>query len=882
MDKYEYKVKLDQIEKLAAKRDYVTAAKIADGIDWRKIKSVTTLTMIADIYEASNRLEDCYELLNMVYDRSPIGRRVVYRLAEVATKMHDFEEAIELYKEFIRIAPHDLNKYILKYQIYRERGSAVEDQIKILEEYKNHEYDEKWSYELAGLYEEAGLIDRCIEECDELILWFSEGEYVVKAMELKRKYQELTASQLEKYEHRFEYLEKEAKEAEAFDEEDKETEETVEEAEKVAESAEGTVKEIIDTEEVFPEVSVEESPVTEAEEVAEALETEQPKDAAEEKAEDDTPTISEINTNKFSTINLQAELAKGIQMFLEEEEEQSEPQEVTQEFIPVKEVIRTEEVSEDVAVAEEPAVEEAEAEEAAESAEETAQEVETEETAEEVAEETSFEEETVQKPQAEEMKKEPLSETAELQSEILKYVAVKQEPKMEDYFHTEEDGQLSLAIGEDNVLEKQITGQMTIEEILEAWEEKKRQAREQIANAESKKQAVPFETGEITSLLEDFIPKTPKDVQALMEEIEAETTGEVKASEDTQAEKETVSVAEEAASEELEDDLPMDIDLADVLEAALEEPKEEVQEETVPKSVKEEIPVEETRVEEVMNGRVGENTASMLDAIERALALEITPIETSGKYLTEEQEKIFAYFTSVSGMKKQLLNLLNEDHLYVGKTNSKEGNLIITGHPGNGKTTLAIDIVKAFQRQRREKGGKLAKVTGDGLNKKEPAEIIKKLGGGALIIERAGGLKDEIVEKLSKAMEDNTGGLLVILEDDFKEINKLLERHVGFAAKFTRAVDIPIFSNDELVAFGKSYAEEQEYYFEELAVLALYDCIGVRQTSDHVVNITEVKEFVDDAIAHAEKKSKGLFARLSKKRIDEYGNKLLLEEDFDC
>ena len=210
MDKYEYKVKLAQIEKLVAKKDYVTAAKIADGIDWRKVKSVTTLNMVADIYEATNRLEDCYEILNMVYDRSPVGRRVVYRMTEIATKMHDFEEAIDLYKEFVKIAPRDLSKYILKYQIYRERGSSVTDQITILEEYKSYEYDERWAYELACLYEEAGMIDRCIEECDELILWFSEGEYVAKAMELKMKYQELTASQQEKYEHRFDYLEQEA------------------------------------------------------------------------------------------------------------------------------------------------------------------------------------------------------------------------------------------------------------------------------------------------------------------------------------------------------------------------------------------------------------------------------------------------------------------------------------------------------------------------------------------------------------------------------------------------------------------------------------------------------------------------------------------------
>ena len=808
MDKYEYKVKLDQIEKLAAKKDYVTAAKIADGIDWRKVKSVTTLTMIADIYEESNRLEDCYELLNMVYDRSPIGRRVVYRLAEVATKMHDFEEAIELYKEFVRIAPHDLNKYILKYQIYRERGSSVEDQIVILEEYKSHEYDEKWAYELACLFEEAGQIDRCVEECDELILWFSEGEYVAKAMELKLKYQELTATQQEKYEHRFDYLENEPEEAVHLDEEP-EAEEAVDEVSQEAESAEA--------------LSVEQEALTE-----EAITQVEPET-------EDTPKVSEINTGKYNTINLQEELAKGIQMFLDEEEEKTEEisdKTDTQEFIPVKETV------------------------------------------------------TVVKEEVPE--KEALSATADLQQEISKYAAEKTEQKMEDFLKTEEDGQISLAIGEENILEKQITGQMTIDEILRAWEEKKRQVRDQIENAEGQKQAVPFETGEITNLLQDFIPKTPKDVQEIIEEIEKEfpaeaelePTEEAVAAEPEPADEaaaesvetvEEVSVSEEP--ETLEDDLPIDIDLAEVLEAALEEPKEKEVEETAAESEE----VQDKEDEEA----VGQNTASMLDAIERALAVQIAPLETSGKYLTEEQEKIFAYFTSVSGMKKQLLELLNEEHQYVRKEDSKEGNLIITGHPGNGKTTLAIDIVKAFQKQRREKGGKLAKVTGDGLNKKDPADVVKKLGGGALIIERAGSLKDDVVEKLSEAMEGTTGGLLVILEDDLKEINSLLGKHAGFAAKFTRSVDIPIFSNDELVAFGKSYAEEQEYYFDEMAVLALYDSIGVRQTADHVVNITEVKEFVDDAIAHAEKKSRGLFARLSKKRIDEYGNKLLLEEDFD-
>ena len=853
MDKYEYKVKLAQIEKLAAKKDYVTAAKIADGIDWRKVKSVTTLSLIADVYEATNRLEDCYEILNMVYDRSPVGRRVVYRLTEVATKMHDFEEAIDLYKEFVKIAPHDLSKYILKYQIYRERGSAVEDQIVILEEYKSHEYDERWSYELACLYEEAGMIDRCIEECDELILWFSEGEYVAKAMELKMKYQELTASQMEKYENRFAYLEQVE---EAFYDEESEDDQEAAVIEKPMEE---------NVSEVSQNVPVEE--------------------------EDDTPKVSEINTNKFSTMNLQEELAKGLQQILAQAEEEAleepaaEEKVETQEFVIAKEVvIPRAEITEEVAEAETAAV-----------IEENADKVfEVEEAAE--AEEIAKVEEIPVKETAEEVpsKKENLSETAELKTEILKYTTIAKEPKMEEMLRTEEDGQISLAIGEENILEKQITGQMTIEEILEAWEVKKRQAREKMEYAAEKRPAVLFETGEITSLLQDFIPRTTREVQLTQETC---PKAEMMAQEPLFETEEAVDTIAEPEVSETEM-MPEEFSAAEEMMSEVQEPDvEEIQEEAskdIQEDLKDEpLPIVETYVDELLeddlpqdiekaeNDLVGQNTASMLDAIERALAMEIAPVETAGNYMTEEQEKIFAYFTSVNGMKKQLATLLNEEAAYTGREDSKEGNLIITGHPGNGKTTLAIDIVKAFQKQRREKGGKLAKVTGDGMNKKNPEDVVQKLGGGVLIIEHAGCLNDETVEKLSSAMEGPTCGLMVILEDASEEINVLLEKHERFALKFNRSVDIPIFSNDELVAFGKSYAEEQEYYFDEMAVLALYDSIGVRQTSDHVVNITEVKEFVDDAIAHAEKKSRGLFAKLSKKRIDEYGNRLLLEEDFD-
>lgn len=829
MDKYEYGIKLEQIEKLTAKKDFITAAEIADGIDWRREKSVDTLFMIADIYEATDRLEDCYEILNIVYDRSATGRRAVYRLTQIATKKHDFEEAIELYKEYVQIAPYDPNKYILKYRISRESGSSVEEQILILEEYKSHEYDEEWAYELACLYEEAGRIPQCIEECDQLILWFSEGEYVKKALELKMKYQDLTAAQQEKYDNCMKQQEEEL-----------------------------TCKE-------------EETASQETEESA-ALEIE---NETEEPA-DDTPKISVINTNKFSTLNLQEELAKGVRGIFEQDKTAVEESHDLQE---AEQAASETEGAETVTESDFETTEAEEAEKDLVEIENTETETDFETTEAEEAEKNLIEAENT------EIETETDLETAEaVQTDIEKQ---KTADHPEEVILTETENALDLDVSDEEFLNRRITGSMTIGEIVAAWEARKKMAKEQEADAaiENEKTAVPVETGEISSLLQDFIPSTPKEEKA--EENEEftdlpEIDLTVLEEQDQEEFVKTIEQEEEPIEEDfsekiiehtecIEDDLPQDIEEA---ELSVEEELEEVQE------ITEEIPEKENAEESDEEG-VSQNTAAMLDAIERALAQEIAQTESKGKYLTEEQEKIFTYFTMVDGMKKQLLKLLEEDKAYAGKTDSAEGNLIITGHPGNGKTTLAIDIVKAFQKQRHVSGGRIAKVTGDKMNRKETEEVIKKAGGGALVIERAGGMNTATVEKLLMALEGETGGLLVILEDSLEEIQHLAEENPGLEQKFNRSVNIPIFSNNELVSFGKSYAEENEYYFDELAVLALYDCIGVRQTSDHVVNIAEVKEILDDAMAHADKKSKGFFARLSKKRIDECGNKLLLEEDFE-
>lgn len=872
MDKYEYGIKLEQIEKLIAKKDFVTAAKIADDIDWRREKSVDTLFMIADIYEETERLEDCYEILNMVYDRSATGRRAVYRLTQIATKRHDFEEAIELYKEYAEIAPNDLSRYLLKYQICRESGASAEEQIRILEEYIRNEYDEKWAYELACLYEEAGRFPQCIETCDRLILWFGEGEYVKKALELKMKYQDLTAAQQAKYEKCLKQQEEELLQQET-------------EAEDQLQETHGAMESVTETE-----------------------------DGA-----DDTPQISVINTNKFSTLNLQEELAKGVRGIFEQETKGTEA-ETEQTFDEAQKIEAEQEEN----------VEEPENEETA--SEETVRDTQNAETVlEENVEDTENVEiaqkemhselentETVLKENIKDTENDE-SDTEETISEAENAETVPEETDSETENDktdlTEEDApenQLDLNVSDEEFLNKRITGSLTIGEIVAAWEAKKHMAKEleETMPKEQGKPAVSVETGEISSLLEDFIPSTPKETkrEELFEEqeesleelpeervtdsdeekaedleelpeidlsfLEVEKTEEDTETKDLKEEPETIKVVFEEEpfeqaedTEGIEDDLPEDIEDAELIfeEESLLLPEEDLGE-------KEKLEDEET---------ISQNTAAMLDAIEKALAQEISQTETSGKHLTEEQEKIFTYFMMVSGMKKQLLKLLEEDKAYAGKTDSSEGNLIITGHPGNGKTTLAIDIVRAFQKQRHAGKGKLAKVTGDKMNRKEIAEVIQKSCGGALIIERAGGMNAVTVEKLLMAMENETGGLLVILEDSKEEIDRLISEKPEIAQKFNRSVNIPIFSNNELVSFGKAYAEEKEYYFDELAVLALYDCIGVRQTSDHVVNVAEVKEILDEAMTHADKKSRGFFARLSKKRIDEYGRKLLLEEDFE-
>ena len=735
MDKYEYRLKAEQIEKLAGKKDYETAAKIADTIDWRRVRSLDMLYVVSEVYEAMERYEDCMEILNIAYDRAPVGRMLLYKMTEIATKMHEFKEAINLYREFVKAAPHDQSRYILKYQIYRERGSSLEDQIQTLQEYKTHEYQERWAYELASLYAEAGMTEECVRECDELILWFSEGEYVTKAMELKMQYAPLTAAQQEKYDKAM-----------------------------------------------------------------------QP----EEEPHDYKKTEVAFHDDKFSTVNLQAELAANLDEILLDGDD----------GIDIPELPSDDEVKE----------------------EEPMEEVKTEESDDIELESLDLDvpemEEPEEIPEIEESEEEP--EDIELESLDLDIPEIEEPEDIPELKEPEEK----------NPLEDNLTEQLTIPDVLAEWDSKRAKTEAMLkANAEkeeARKAKAMQETAELLKLISGESADIPEDVRKILNEIE----------EEKQAITPIVTV----------DDLPQNIEEDDEAGEMIVEEIGDEQPEEVKLSQKEQIP---------------SGSKNTIRDLERSLAVQVTETAVKSGYLTREQARLFTYFATVKGMSKQLSGLLKGAEPS-SHNNSSRGNLVITGPHGNGKTTLAIDIVRALQKDGRIEGRKLAKISGSKLNSKDAHEVLGKLKGGALIIESAGGLAEATLMALSLAMEGDTGGLLIILEGTSDEIQKIFRKNKNFASKFDYMVDVPIFSNDELVNFGKAYALENEYVFDEFAMLALYDKIGCKQTLDHDVSVAEVKEIIDQAIEHAEKGGfKSFFAKMTKQNVDEDGNHVLREQDFE-
>ena len=860
MDKYEYRLKAEQIEKLVKKKDYQTAVKISDTIDWRRVKNLNMLYIVADLYEAVERYEDCMEILNIAYDRAPVGRMLLYKMTEIATRTHNFEEAIKLYREFVKAAPHDQSRYILKYQIYRERGSSLDDQIKTLKEYKTHEYQEKWAYELASLYDQAGMQEDCVRECDELILWFSEGEYVTKAMELKMKYEPLTPVQQDKYDHR--YQTGASVNVGEDDYEEREVSVNTDKFSTINLQAElaANLDEMLQKDEGDIDVpdlglgATEELTIPEVEEIG--------PEPVEESVESE-PVEKSIEPEELTVPDIPA-----IEEIIEPEavEKSTEPEELTVPDIPAIEEIEPEPVEESMEP-EELMMEELEPEEL-KMEELMPEEIEPEPVVEEIEPEPVVEEiesepvieEIEPEPVAEEIEPEPVVEEIEPEPVVEE---IEPEPVVEEINPEPEEPQLI----------KQITGRIEIDKILQEWDNKKSETaavlKAKEPEEEARKEKVRQETAELVKLISGTSDDIPEDVQQILKDLDEE-------------QKQVNAVV-------TEDDLPKDIDALDDLDEAEDLT---IQELSVPEDIVYAAKPDHEMVEsepktkpansnkEKITSETG--SMNMIQELEKSLAREVADMTIKEGHLTREQAKIFAYFTAVRGVGEQLASLF-KGQAGASKVNSACGNVVVTGESGNGKTTLAIDIVKALQKLQRVESSRLAKISGKKLNTRDIYETLGKLKGGALIIEKAGGLSDASMMALSLAMEGDTGGLLIILEDQKTEIQRLFHKNSNLASKFEYKVDIPVFTNDELIAFARSYARELGFSYDEFAVLALYDRIGNGQTNDHRVSVAEVKDMVDAAIEHSEKGGvRKLFAKITGKSVDEEGYRLLHEQDFEA
>ena len=769
-----------------AEGNYHMAEELADSINWKRVRNANSLIKAGEVYETAERYDDAKEMFLLAYERSPIGRTIVYRLAELAIHVGNYDEAMEYYEEFVEMAPNDSLKFVLKYKIYKAKGESLAEQIQILEDLKEQEYIEEWAYELAYLYHQAGMSEKCVEACDELILWFGDGAYVEKALELKMLYQPLTKQQEEKYRQ-------------------------------FRQKRDGVV-------EVRPNDMLNSGEI-----VSEVVKI---------------PQVT-MNASRFNTVNLQNELAKNMQQIMDA----TEKEEVNDSMDAIKKMV----------------------------------------------EEIPY----LQLPHESEEQKEEKYGHIETDEEIDGSLKI----NFKEMLAEDSDGQISLYVPKDPMVERQITGQMSIQEVLEEWEKTKRAAEAALQEAEqrrleSAKARALQEAEEIMERLVDVIPQlnaglSPKELleqeymQNMPEKDEKaarlfQNVNDILTREIEKLSKENNSIdqmieenkpAEESfgqekeneMSEELSEEIPQELpqvstDIGDLL---VEEPiPEEIE------AAKELMPEEPAKQEELPSIQIPE------DVIED---------EDVTMHLTEAQKEIFSYFVPIQGMEQQLCQVLTGVKRRLGRsTNSTEGNIMIQGGPGSGKTVLATDLIKVIQEETGLIGGKIGKIEAASLNQKDIPELMKKVRGGCLIIEKAGEITRETAVKMSLQMSQDTAGMLVILEDTKEGIRKALGRDEEFARKFTEKVNIPIFSIDELVEFAKSYAQELEYEIDEMGVLALYNRISSIEKLDEATTLFEVKDIVDEAVAKSEKGGfKKAFSVFASKRHGQGDRKVLQEKDFE-
>ena len=1032
MDKYEYRVKTEQMLDHLEKKEYQKAMDIAESIDWRRVKNASMLNTVSEIYEYNGEFKKGRDILFLAFDRAPGSRKIVYRLGTLALKIKDIREATDCYEEFVKLAPKDPNQYILKYKILRTQGAALSDQIAALEEFKKAEYIEKWAYELAKLYDEAGMTAECLEECDDLILWFSEGKYVYLAMELKMKYKPLTPLQQEKYDSRPGAVKKQPEPV-------KQTESTLEEVDDENEYDEGSEEEVQEStvqriddaqvqeippepvpmqeefeipeeaaqadvvpEEVVPEATaaVEETPMYREEEPEASVETPEEHTSAikqvvtgatlEEALAQGVAVASGINIEEEAMKEREDEILANGQMMIDDILQKWEAKQKDHEEAIAKQKakdeerlqkereqarIRQEEERKEVErkaaeaearrKAEEEARRKAEEEAARKAAEEEARRKAEEEAARKAAEEEArrkAEEEAARKAAEEEARRKAEEEARRAAEEEARRKAEEEAARKaaeeaadekeserntqripDDIVRLMEEMESENEDSEDEIYEEELEdGPGMDEDFIEGIEdelagldmngssfeegdfdegdfEEEDLEGEDFDEGDFEEEDLEgedFDEGDFEE--EDFDEEDFDEADFEEEDLDEEELEEADFDEDDdeddfediddeetdfdEGDFEEDMDEEDFDEEEIDDDEELDFgedlegedfDEADFEEEDLDEgdfdegdfEEEDFDEEEIEdEDDTEELEIEEPSEEEIQarikksKGGVPFDTGFVVTGRYDLSATSEIGLKAG---LTEEQKKLFSYFVPVRGMSEQIVEVLDNDRRAQREGTSKTGNLLVIGRKGSGKTVLAVDIVKAIQKQRNLKQGKVAIVTGESLNKKELTNIIQKLRGGAIIIEHAGKLNSRTVKELNYLMEKKTGELLFVLEDQRKPLERLMTANPEFKKKFSSKLELPVFINDELVTFGQTYAKENGYKLDEMGILALYSRIDVMQREDHAVSVAEVKEIMDEAIAHSQKANvKHLARRVFGKGTDDSDRIILKEEDF--
>lgn len=932
MDKSEYKLRAEEIKDLISRGEYAQAAEIADTIDWRRVKSVMMLCTISDLYKINRRYEDARDMLLLAYERRPGGRTICYSLCELSIKMEEYVQAIEYYKEFVQVAPKDPGRYILQYKLYEAQDVSLEERIAVLEELKKRDYREKWAYELAYLYHRVGLAARCVEECDELILWFGEGKYVIKAMELKMLHQPLTPEQQEKYDHRFDapgshipsqnsvqdneysgnesYEQSYAKDGSYDQEQGYAQDGSYDQGQGYAQDGSYDQNQSYVQDSGYDQV-------TGDTQIYDPVQPAQQETPTQPVQDDYDIHVKTMDVGQYNTINLQAELAAGLREVLGEEPKgdtaKATSDSITRSIVAPMMDSDTEsldypeiaEVSEDDL---EPETEQIEGSEVffGETGEigdlSQVPEVET--------------EEILPEEPASLKKQDVVPELSEAEVEPEATTPVEPPKELANVLAQESDGQISLVMPEAESIEKQITGQMNIEDILAEWERKKKENLEK--REEEVRQHVLQQTGAMFTefeqavrdgLLEKLEKEKAADADTVMDTDEVEELEEI-ADVNDETEKAPAEVSEEEPEPE-----PADTDIVDTEEveeleeepavaeyeeeSTTEEPEAVVDMEVTQEPAAEipEVPEETTaeteeaseettaETEETSEESVAEAEEEPEEAVEEVHEDEqpqtpeppvVERDKAKVRALTREERELYAPFIQSKSAREQLVKAIDNISLA-----AYTGNVIITGEEGMDTLSLAKNMIREIQATDSNFSGKVAKISGHALNKKDAAETLNRLQNGALIICKASEMNSKTVDTMYKALQQENQGIVIILEDTRKEIDRFLEKYEKLQESFTSRMDVEALSNDTLVAFGRQYAREREYSIDELGVLALHTRIEDMQTIDHVVTVVDVKEIVDEAIAHANKKTiKHFFDVLFAKRYDDEDMIILTEKDF--